>query len=117
MISALSSSVSAINAFEKKMAVVSNNIANSQTDGFKKSRADLKEGGAGAVAVDINIIDNPGPVVSVKEKAGIAEKEMSNVDLAGEIPQAILVQTGFEANLKMLKTEDEMLGTLLDILA
>jgi len=117
MISTLSSAVSAIKAFDKKMAVVSNNIANSQTEGFKRSRADLKEGAAGAVEVDINIIDSPGPIVSVEENSSIVEKEMSNVDLAEEIPQTILAQTGFEANLKMLKTEDEMMGTLLDILA
>jgi flagellar basal-body rod protein FlgC len=115
MISALSSAVSAISALDKKMAVVSNNIANSQTDGFKKSRADLKEGGAGAVEVDIRVVDTPGPIVSVEENGGIVEKEMSNVDLAEELPQTILAQTGFEANLKMLKTEDEMMGTLLDI--
>jgi flagellar basal-body rod protein FlgC len=115
MISALSSAVSAINALDKKMAVVSNNIANSQTDGFKKSRADLKEGGAGAVEVDIRVVDTPGPIVSVEENGGTVETETSNVDLAEELPQTILAQTGFEANLKMLKTEDEMMGTLLDI--
>jgi len=115
MISALSSAVSAINALDKKMAVVSNNVANSQTDGFKKSRADLKEGDAGAVEVDISVVNTPGPMVSVEENGGIVEKEMSNVDLAEEIPQTILAQTGFEANLKTLKTEDEMMGTLLDM--
>jgi len=114
MISAMSSAVSAINAFDKKMAVISNNIANSQTEGFKKSRADLKEGEAGAVEVDISVVDTPGPVITVEENNGIVEKEMSNVDLAEEIPQTIIAQSGFEANLKILKTEDEMLGTLLD---
>jgi len=115
MISALSSAVSAINAFDKKMAVVSNNVANAQTEGFKKSRADLKEGEAGAVEVDISVIDTQGPTISVEKNGGIVKKEMSNVDLAEEIPQTILAQTGFEANLKMIKTEDEMMGTLLDV--
>ena len=110
----MSSAVSAINAFDKKMAVISNNIANSQTEGFKKSRADLKEGEAGAVEVNISVVDTPGPVITVEENNGIVEKEMSNVDLAEEIPQTIIAQSGFEANLKILKTEDEMLGTLLD---
>ena len=116
MISSLSSAVSAINAIGKRMAVISNNIANSQTEGFKKSRADLKEGESGGVEVDISVVDTPGPVVTVEENGGIVEKEMSNVDLAEEIPQTIIAQTGFEANLKILKTEDEMMGTLLDIL-
>lgn len=116
MISAISSAVSAINAFEKKMAVISNNIANSLSDGFKKSRAILKDGETGAVEVDISVVDTPGPVITVEENGGILEKEMSNVDLAEEIPQTIIAQTGFEANLKTLQTEDEMMGTLLDIL-
>ncbi|MBN1625080.1 MAG: hypothetical protein JW944_01035 [Deltaproteobacteria bacterium] len=116
MIAAISNTVSAINAFEKKMAVTSNNVANWQTEGFKKSRAELEEGEAGAVKVDISVVDTPGSIVAVEENNGIVEKEMSNVDLAEEIPQTIIAQTGFEANLKVLKTQDEMLGSLLDIL-
>jgi len=116
MISALSNAVAAIKAFEKKMAVTSNNVANWQTEGFKKSRVDMKEGEAGAVTVDISVVDTPGSIVAVEENNGIVEKELSNVDLAEEIPQTIIAQTGFEANLKILKTEDEMMGSLLDIL-
>ena len=112
MISALSNAVAAIKAFEKKMAVTSNNVANWQTEGFKKSRVDMKEGEAGAVTVDISVVDTPGSIVAVEENNGIVEKELSNE----EIPQTIIAQTGFEANLKILKTEDEMMGSLLDIL-
>jgi flagellar hook protein FlgE len=115
MISALSSTLSAVNAFEKKMGVISNNVANSQTDDFKKSRADLKEGDTGGVTVDISAVNNPGPMVTVEENGRTGEKEMSNVDLAEEIPQAMTTETGYEANLKMMKTQDEMLGTLMDI--
>lgn len=115
MISSMSGAVSAINGFETKMGVTSNNVANSQTDGFKKSRADLKEGETGGVEVEITQVNDPGPVVTVQENGVAVEKEMSNVDLAEEIPQTIVAETGYEANLKILKTEDEMLGTLLDI--
>jgi len=115
VISTLSVTTSATNAFEKKMAVISDNIANSFTEGFKKSRADIKEGKTGAVEVDINMVDTPGTIVFVRENNGILQIGMSNVDIAEEIPQFILTQTGFEANIKMLKTEDEMIGTLLDM--
>jgi flagellar hook protein FlgE len=114
MISSVSSAVSAINAFEKKMGVISTNVANSQTDGFKKSRVDLKEGETGGVEVEITQVNNPGPIVTVEKNRGAVEKEMSNVDLAEEIPQTIIAETGYDANLKILKTQDEMLGTLLD---
>ena len=116
MISAVSSAVSALNAIETKMAVLSNNVANSQTNGFKKSRADLKEGEKGAVEVDITRVNTPGPIVEAEENGGVVEIEMSNVDLAEELPQTIIAKTGYQANLKMLKAQDEMLGSLLDIM-
>jgi flagellar hook protein FlgE len=116
MISAVSSAVSALNAIETKMAVLSNNVANSQTNGFKKSRADLKEGENGAVEVDITRVNTPGPIVEAEENGGVVEMEMSNVDLAEELPQTLIAKTGYSANLKMLKTQDEMLGSLLDIM-
>jgi len=115
MLSSMSSAVSAITGFERKMAVTSNNVANSQTDGFKKSRADLIEGETGGVEIEITQVNTPGPIVTVQENGVAVEKEMSNVDLAEEIPQTILTKTGYDANLKVLKTQDEMLGTLLDI--
>jgi flagellar hook protein FlgE len=116
MISAVSSAVSAINAMGTKMSVLSNNVANSQTNGFKKSRADLKEGENGGVEVEITRVDTPGPIAPVEENRGMVEKEMSNVDLAEEMPQTIIAKTGYDANLKMLKTQDEMMGSLLDII-
>lgn len=42
--------------------------------------------------------------------------EMSNVDMAKEITDTIPLQRGYEANLRVIKTKDEMLGSLLDIL-
>lgn len=116
MISAVSSAVSALNAIETKMSVLSNNIANSQTNGFKKSRADLKEGQSGGIEVEITRVNTPGPIMTVEENGGIVEKEMSNVDLAEELPQTMIAKTGYEANLKMIKTQDEMMGSLLDII-
>ena len=41
--------------------------------------------------------------------------EQSNVDMAKEIIDTILIQRGFQSNLKVIQTEDEMLGSLLDI--
>jgi flagellar basal-body rod protein FlgC len=116
MISAASSALSALNAIETKMSVLSNNVANSQTNGFKKSRADLKESKNGGIEVEITKVNTSGPIATVEENGGMVEKEMSNVDLAEELPQTIVAKTGYEANLKMLKTQDEMLGSLLDII-
>jgi flagellar hook protein FlgE len=41
--------------------------------------------------------------------------ELSNVDLAVEIPSMLLTRRFFQANIKMIQAGDEMLGSLLDI--
>jgi len=41
--------------------------------------------------------------------------ELSNVDLGEETVNRIIGQRGFEANLQVLKTADDMLGSILDI--
>jgi flagellar hook protein FlgE len=97
------------------MAVTSNNIANVNTDEFKGSRAALSEDRAGGVHADIEKDDTPGPVRSVIQDGVATEKEMSNVDLTQEIPEMIPTQRAYEANLKAIKTYDEMLGALIDI--
>lgn len=39
------------------------------------------------------------------------------VDLPRETVQILVARTGYEANLRTIKVADEMLGTLLDVLA
>ena len=117
MISSVANNISALHALGKKMSVTSNNVANIESEGFKKSRAVLKEGIHGDVRVDIEKIDTPGNIIYEAESDGtVREKELSNVDLAEEIPTAMITQRSYEANLKMIKAEDEMLGAVLDIL-
>ncbi len=43
--------------------------------------------------------------------------EQSNVDLAREFVDIILLKRGYQANLKVISVEDEMLGGLLDIIS
>ncbi|MBN1847095.1 MAG: flagellar biosynthesis protein FlgC [Deltaproteobacteria bacterium] len=117
MISSISSSLSSLDAFGAKMDVTANNVANVESEGFKKSRADLAEGPNGAVEVEISRVDSPGSLVYEEDSDGqMVEKELSNVDLTEEIPQTIIAQRGYEANLKLIATRDDMLGSVLDIL-
>ena len=112
----IQSTLSAITAFGKKMAVTANNIANVESEGFKKSTAKLVEGPVNNVEVEIEQPDIPGPVVVDGADGQLAEREMSNVDLAEEIPQTIVAQRGYEANLATLRTQDEMLKSIIDII-
>ena len=108
--------LSAIKAFGTKMGVTANNIANVETEGFKKSTATLVEGIKENVEVEITQPDIPGPVVVDETDGQLTEIEMSNVDLAEEIPQTILAQRGYEANLATIRTQDEMLKSIIDII-
>ena len=116
MIPIISSNLTALRAFGKKMAVIANNVANIKSEGFKKSRAVLKEGPVNGVSVKISRVETPGPLVPVEEDGKTVLKETSNVELAQEIPQASLTKRYYQANLVVVNEEDEMLGTLLDIL-
>jgi len=116
MISAVNSTVSALQAYKTQMEVTSNNVANVNTEGFKKSKATLKEGDNGDVQVDVNRVDTPGHRYKELEGDQMVEKETSNVDLAEEFPQMMVTQHAYEANMKVLQTQDKMLGTTLDIL-
>jgi flagellar hook protein FlgE len=114
MVSPIQSAVSAVNAFSVKMSVTANNVANVNTDGFKKSRVTLNEGRSGGVEADLSQVDSPGFTKQTADDGQLKEVESSNVDLAEEMTASISTQTGHKANLKAIKAHDEMLGTLLD---
>ena len=115
MIGALNASVSGVKAFEKKLEVTANNVANVNTDAFKKQRAHLSEGDNGGVKVEISQVETPGFPEESVINGEIVETESSNVDLAEELTEMIPTQAGYDANLKVVQTKDEMLGSLLDI--
>lgn len=116
MISAVNSTVSALQAYKTQMQVTSNNVANVNTEGFKKSKATLKEGDNGDVQVAVNRVNTPGHRYQELEGDKMVEKETSNVDLAEEFPQMMVTQHAYEANMKVLQAQDKMMGTTLDIL-
>jgi len=116
MISVFDSALSALSAFSVSMRVTANNVANVNTDGFKKSRTIMKEGPFGGVMPDVDRIDTPGSVKQIAE-AGVTRKvETSNVDLTDALTGMIPTQSGYNANLKTVQTTDEMLGSILDII-
>ena len=103
MVSALTSAVSGMQVSALRMDVSANNIANVNTPGFEQSDLVQVSGSASAVSGTIRRIPNPDPTTSGTDLA----KEMG-----GEMTTA---KTGYSANLKVIKTQDEMLGSLLDI--
>jgi flagellar hook protein FlgE len=115
MINPIFSALSALTALGGKLGVTGNNVANMNTEGFKKSRAILQEAVPSGVTVSINRIDTPGsPLPS--EEGGKGVRESSNVAVEQEIVDLITTKDAYTANLKTIKTEEEILGTLFDVL-
>ncbi len=110
-INGITGPVSALKAFETKMDSTADNIANSQSVKFKKSRVVLSEqtGRTGGVKAEVSKINTPGYVDSDNE-------ELSNVDMAEEISSMIPTSRNFEANVKTVQTMDEMTGTIINII-
>ena len=117
MISGISSSLSALQAFTKKVEVSANNTANVNTDGFKKDTVTLSEGSKGGVTATVQKVATPGPLAQVQTTKGEEMVEQSNVELTEEIPANVLNQRAFEANVKAIQTQDQMTKSVLNIIA
>jgi flagellar basal-body rod protein FlgC len=116
MISSVNSVISALQAYKSKMRVTANNIANVNTDEFKKDRATLREDTNGGVQVNVQRVNTPGIRYKAFEGDRLVEIESSNVNLEEEIPEMMITQRTYEANLKVLQTQNKMLGSVLDIM-
>lgn len=57
----MNSSMSALNALGKRQTTSANNIAKSESDGFKKSRVVLAEGEKGTVTAKSQVVNTPAP--------------------------------------------------------
>jgi flagellar basal-body rod protein FlgC len=115
MLSAIHTALSGLAAYAKQVEVTAHNVANVNTDGFKKSRTEFVSVATGGVLPVVQKDNSPGPMVPNNTGYGPAQIELSNVDLGEEAVNQILAQRGFEASLKTLTTADDMLGTILDM--
>jgi flagellar basal-body rod protein FlgC len=118
MLSAIPSSLSALHAYGQKLGVTAENIANVNTPGYRRKTAVLSEGSQGDVTVHVNPSSQPaeGAAANRRPAPGVTEppSNVNNVNLAEEIPSLVTVQRAYEANAKVVQTEDNVLGTLLD---
>jgi flagellar basal-body rod protein FlgC len=115
MSDAFNTALSALGSLSRKMDVTASNIANVNTNGFKKSLAEFEDVYPSGVKVSISQVDTPGDALPPDEKG--KEQESSNVTLAEELVNLITTQHAYAANIKTLTTEDEMRKTLLDTIA
>ena len=113
MVTGISSSLAGLCAFGRKLSVAAGNVANVNTDGYKKTVTAINEDRFGLPQVDTTKSNEPGALIPVQGRL----VESSNVDLSEEFPQMMVAQRGYEANIKALETEEKLRKSLMDILA
>jgi flagellar hook protein FlgE len=94
----------------KRLSVSANDVANINTRNYESGRLNqstLEAGGVQSNGVTRQTDETPSP----------PDPKPSNVDLSEEMANQITARTGFSMNVKSLKTENEMMGSLLDIMA
>ena len=96
----ISANVSSLQANQTFLNTNANNIANVNTDGFRPS--------------DTRISTN---LQANNRLADDTSSQKSQTDLSKEIPDQITIGGVAEANVSAIRTQDEMMGTLLDIKA
>ena len=101
----INSSVSGMQTAARRQAITANNVANVQTEGYQAQRAISGETASGGVEI-----------VEVQTSTAPSAPKASNVDLTTEVTNQILDTNTYEANAKMVKAQNDTLGTLLDIL-
>ena len=115
MISATSSALSALEVFSTRLHSHASNIANAQSEGYTATRVTLAAGEQGGVIAEIDRPAAAGPLPQGDDAGGVEPVEFSNVELGRDIPEMILNSRYYQANLKTIQQENDMLDSLLDL--
>ena len=105
-VSALSSGLSGLKAYSSALDSSAHNVANALTSGFTPQQVSFQEQSAGGVIANIS-----------KEGSALFAQEASGTNLENEVVQSLQFKAGFELSAKIIKTNDEVLGTLINIKA
>jgi len=116
MIPAFNSALSGMQAFGTKIESNANNIANVSSDGFKKTRVTLSSQAPQGVKASVETVDTPETIRIEETNKGTEAVELSNVDLAEELPESQLNSRFYQANMKTIQTADKMMESLLNIM-
>jgi len=112
MIDGLHAAYAGLVAMGRKASVHAHNLANARTEGFRKERIVLETQEEGGVTSRLDEAFSTLPPVE-----GVPTAESAEVDFGEEIVEQTVAQRAFQANAASLRTNEETLGTLLDILA
>ncbi len=90
---------SGLQAAQSRLGASAHNIANMQTDGFKRETVSAQAAPQGGV------------VVSISQAA------QAGADVNQDVVDQMSAKNAFMANVQVLKTADQMVGSLLDVRA
>lgn len=99
----ISSNISSINSHQTMMNTSANNVANVNTGGFRPSDTSISSEGE-STSTNTRLSDYTG-------------SKTSQTDLAKELTDQIIAEDAVAVNVSAIKTQDQMLGSLLDIKA
>ena len=114
MFSGFAAALSGIQAGGRILGVGAHNIANAQTENFKRTQATLEESSAGGVIVNLTQDHRSGPQLPTGDDP-FTFREGANGELEEELIQSLEATNLIEANLASIRTQDTVLGSLLDI--
>jgi len=103
---ATSIALSGLQAASMGFGVTANNVANVNSVDYKAQRLDLEEQQEGGVRAS-----------ALKESQEPTEQGGSNVDLATEFTNSMLQASTYQANLKVMEAQKQVLGMTLDLKA
>jgi flagellar basal body rod protein FlgC len=112
----LSIAVSGLQAQSARLHSSAHNVANLLTDNFIPQRVDLKARPGGGVQARVSSSQQAGPA-RFDVETGAALGKYSGTDLAEEALTQISASRAYEANLAVLRAEQERTETLLKVLA
>ena len=117
MISVIQSALSGLQAYSLATEATANNVANLNTNGFKKDRVTLSAQTPQGVSATVGKDNTSGGYALEATSQGDQMVEQSNVDIGQEMTSMMINKAAFNANIKSLQTADQMTQSLLDIVA
>jgi flagellar hook protein FlgE len=123
MLGPLFSALSGLKNTSQRLQNSANNVANVNTNGFKKSDVNSVGNKSGGTRVnDISRSHTQGSLIPTGNSGAVGLGtvrsgflEGSNVDITEEIADQIVSKVAFKANINVIKANNEMLGSILDI--
>ena len=104
MISSMNTPISAMRASVLRLDVAAHDVANINTPGFAQTRVSQTE-------------QNPGTAITAMKKVAPPSPDLSATDFAEEAVEMIKSKNEMALNARVLKTQNSMVGELLDMRA